>query len=1583
MPLFARIVALLMMCPQVTIDATPPIIDYVRDSFGTGVRFLLGPTDPDVIAATSLDIGCLFSSRDQESGIREAVWCLGSFPGACNVIPPRSVDASLRETHQSVGNLIDGGFYYPLLTVLNYAGNWQSAWSDGFVVDVSAPNCGVIMDGAGVDRQFVGPTLLEARFVMGDDNQIAALGTMRLTWDGFTDAYSGVAGYAAAIVPAGVLGVADGNSSDVGFTDVGLGSSASFFLAVTHGVTYHGIVSVWDALRNERKCYSNGVLYDETPPITVNATLESKLSLNELNVQRYTHMINADVNGIYDPESGVRQYFVAVGSATDPSSVADFQSVGASLGEIVLGGLEMPQGEHFVTVRAVNNAKEMSDVSMAIGVDTTPPNCSPITINNNIPGQRMQYTEETSRLNASWTCVDAAPWEGRPLSCRWAVGSFPGGEDLMPFRMASHSGRHMFECGGCLENGLIYYVSLECTDQVGLSRFVTSGGLMPDLTVPEPAIPATVVTRFTGRATTFWGSGSDISLLYGFDDLESGIKSVRAAFSHSVTSFISGPTDIAGFLAMPIELPVGDGQSHAVAELAQQGLTLQHGAYYSVHVCAEDWMDHVACSTPYSFLVDLTPPICKRPHDLIAGMPAPTYFSTRAGYASKWECHDPESGVLFSSWMAYGDNVPLLTRKVRQLSGLGSRAVAIPRYFDGAYYHSCVTASNGAELSSFELCSPGTTHDPTPPYADGSMFDEDGRGFRTSIPELCTTIPPMKDGVSGVSELSLGFFEQLGGTLILNDEPIALDRSALQGGVICRNVTMASGRRYLSRLVSLNGATPPLVSQVRSQGFFTDDTPPSAGQARLRMLFPRGFEDQPDFPASLVSLVVRVRSSGFLDDESGIAFYEIRLLADGIEVDSGTFRRYAPFYETPSLPRMNNGTVLQALVRAVNPVGLQGPWSSSPERILTLGVIDLNDPWFATGFGRPQTSTVSHLDAMMSVGLQFAKDPMDAGAIFEYMWGISAAPCDDEDASPSLTTKIGLESGILSSAARRSHAYSSLYAATRPWSQDMIRTGHMLPGTERNTVWATSFQSARLPAGQYCVLVEACTRATYAPDGELILDARCANATSSPMTFDNTPPVAWTGRFQPVNSSNGAWPMQAAFACEDAESGISTAYLSLGSVDAPGLVVDSLALNVTLNENGTILIGQPNITGIDGIFIDLANTSGFWGEVVISQTLLEGVELGYMLRASLTCENALLSLSQSTSHTRVDFEPPTIVFTHLRPLVWSEEEQAWLLTPDTQSISLKWAVTDLTLSKLTVCVTTSIEQGCNVEAQELQGNATGTMLNQMLSHPSSASSTRFFVTITAVDEFGMSSTDELVVISDHSPPIIGNLTVGSFSDLTEGDLVESLSLTAAGLPLLNDSLVRLELLGGAFDDDLLDSPLTVEWEHRMASGELLGCSYTRQGENWTWAARCSIASSAEVCFTARARSVMGLVSKEVTGCISIGVTAPEWTVAPTLARTAEGWFNASWQLPTEMLGGRTSIEWLLCTQLSCSDATGVPRWQLFTLIPPDHPHLSAYEGAVWVLLRASPVGSSGWARSISPRTCSPSGTASLCRASSP
>lgn len=168
----------------------------------------------------------------------------------------------------------------------------------------------------------------------------------------------GRGGFAATMVPASLVGALNGSTAD----SLGLASSTSVRMRVTHATTYHAAITVWDNLYNTRVCYSNGVLYDDTPPNVSLATLVSHLARERRPrlergtrqrahidgsravsrsrhrriarsdralagtpnlVQRVSHLVHAEARGIADPESGVRQYYAAVGASTEevPSAV--------------------------------------------------------------------------------------------------------------------------------------------------------------------------------------------------------------------------------------------------------------------------------------------------------------------------------------------------------------------------------------------------------------------------------------------------------------------------------------------------------------------------------------------------------------------------------------------------------------------------------------------------------------------------------------------------------------------------------------------------------------------------------------------------------------------------------------------------------------------------------------------------------------------------------------------------------------------------------------------------------------------------------------------------------------------------------------------------------------------------------------------------------------------------------------------------------------------------------------------------------------------------------------------------------------
>ena len=114
-------------------------------------------------------------------------------------------------------------------------------------------------------------------------------------------------------------------------------------IRLDHNTMYFGVVSVWDRLQNERKCLTNGVLFDATPPNMTLARLNNPLAF-ENGEQRIAHLIQVKVEGIVDPESGVREYLASLGTLEKPQGVLAFLSVGTYEGSVLMGGLLMEDG---------------------------------------------------------------------------------------------------------------------------------------------------------------------------------------------------------------------------------------------------------------------------------------------------------------------------------------------------------------------------------------------------------------------------------------------------------------------------------------------------------------------------------------------------------------------------------------------------------------------------------------------------------------------------------------------------------------------------------------------------------------------------------------------------------------------------------------------------------------------------------------------------------------------------------------------------------------------------------------------------------------------------------------------------------------------------------------------------------------------------------------------------------------------------------------------------------------------------------------------------------------------------------------
>lgn len=564
------------------------VIEYVR------VHVLGSDAVVDLVGFTEGEIIISFNAFDRESGTMTARWWLGSFPGAYDAHPPVYFDHRQRGAALSVTGLVDGAYYFATLEIYNNAGNWAFQSSEPFLVDIRAPYCGKTMDGPRYDRVFLGPAIAR-EFVW---IQLFELGRadVQISWSNYVDYGAGIAGYAAAFVRDDALASALNEtavemvSNTSAFTAVGMDQSVSLATTLEHNTRYWTVVSTWDTLYNERKCTSDSILFDGTPPNMSKVNVTNIIAITR-HVQRVRHMIRVDVLGIFDDESGIGQLMTSVGTAdTGLQFLRDFTSGSEA---VLLTELSLPEGEIIVTMRAVNRARDHSDAQLAIGVDTTPPVCSEISVNGHPVGQKMHYTDDMTTLFASWDCLDSPPWAAEPMVCRWAVGTYPFGSDAMEWDDAISSGVHTWSSATLL-NGVTYFVTVECTDHVGWqSQMIASGGLMPDLLPPKEVYPPLVVDPITGSAIRWASSSESLSVQSVWHDGESGVGQILAA----VTTSQIPPVDFE-----EVSFPLSSRRT--LLDTAQLGIQLQHTGTYWVHVCASDGFNRTACTEqPYRFQV--------------------------------------------------------------------------------------------------------------------------------------------------------------------------------------------------------------------------------------------------------------------------------------------------------------------------------------------------------------------------------------------------------------------------------------------------------------------------------------------------------------------------------------------------------------------------------------------------------------------------------------------------------------------------------------------------------------------------------------------------------------------------------------------------------------------------------------------------------------------------------------------------------------------------------------------------------------------------------------------------------------------
>ncbi|XP_070573746.1 uncharacterized protein [Ptychodera flava] len=269
----------------VMVDVTPPVTS--DRSIDLGGHFL---TSTSSIAATWIGL-----FKDDESGIAEYEWCIGSKPWYSDIYPCTTTgqQPSVKSVDDAIDGLklIEGHSYYVMVKAYNGARLSTAAVSWGMLVDASPPRDGFVYDG---DDKNV------------DQDYQTHLDYLAVHWGGFYDPHSSITGYSLKI---GTCLNCDDvmKEEDVGY---------SFEMRISNlnlepGLRYYATVTACNAAGLCTTVMSDGIIPDNSPPIA--GKVYDGVSHGDQEFQFSRTSLSAHWYNFHDPHSQLSHYELRAG----------------------------------------------------------------------------------------------------------------------------------------------------------------------------------------------------------------------------------------------------------------------------------------------------------------------------------------------------------------------------------------------------------------------------------------------------------------------------------------------------------------------------------------------------------------------------------------------------------------------------------------------------------------------------------------------------------------------------------------------------------------------------------------------------------------------------------------------------------------------------------------------------------------------------------------------------------------------------------------------------------------------------------------------------------------------------------------------------------------------------------------------------------------------------------------------------------------------------------------------------------------------------------------------------------------------
>ncbi|XP_078573997.1 uncharacterized protein LOC144860568 isoform X2 [Branchiostoma floridae x Branchiostoma japonicum] len=468
---------------------------------------------------------------DLESYIHHYVWCVGSSPGAEDILPCRDVGVQISASEKVTQALTSGTKYYSTVTAVDAAGLRSSpVLSNGITVDSTPP--------VPVEKLNFGPNLVHNPSfeqalgvvwnVSGTAEAVAASGFA--TKDG--QKYLHLHGSILQKVPTQPgqkyqlifharhveklslpLQSQEGKVSAPGL-------HKTFKLYQRFG-TFDGSGSIDEAAQNWHQHIYYFTATGSESEITFGSVGRAGMALDQVSVrlvnvsaQRESdgesvsglvhvhtstaadwHVVQASW-GMEDLESPIVKYEWAIGTVKGGTQLQGFKSVGRTTSGRN-ENLHLQHGSSIHVTVVATNAAELRTVgySEPAVVDLTPPVIS--NIQDGVERDDVDY-QSTETFAASWEVTDK---ESGVSWCEWGQGLSPGSTEISHFQPTDSFSSTSKNLTGLIHHGQTVYTTVRCHNHAGLeSQAVTDGVTLvtspPDSTAAELRVASPSQTPF-------------------------------------------------------------------------------------------------------------------------------------------------------------------------------------------------------------------------------------------------------------------------------------------------------------------------------------------------------------------------------------------------------------------------------------------------------------------------------------------------------------------------------------------------------------------------------------------------------------------------------------------------------------------------------------------------------------------------------------------------------------------------------------------------------------------------------------------------------------------------------------------------------------------------------------------------------------------------------------------------------------------------------------------------------------------------------------------------------------------------------